>query len=395
MAKPDDVDLPEREFTYLAGNADRPWQQFTGRWKAMQPILQDMLQSCSKDRPLRVVDLGSCSGFFALKAAYRHPEADVVAIEGSVGVGNGTTGMEGTTAQILRTDAVQTHLRWIQRLRLTNCFVAPEVWDYAHVCELAKSGRPICDAMFMLSVIHHIDNISVDQYKRAGFARADGGIDLIAKLLLLSPRHFVEMPNQPWMKDMYAKYGTAKRILEAATEASGRRWAFRGPIHSAEWFGQRDVWVIEVQDPMPDVDIQSCPFPELYRGDEQALLNLNTSTDSRMAGFNSMPLMGLEGLDPLGDNAPWGGALADANLGAMAACENLPRVTMLDPGLTAMAGLDTSKPVSGQVGTALQAAPTALLLAHLALREATAEAQDVLLQSRKLQGEQPLPAAKA
>ena len=37
----------------------------------MRPILQEMLEACDKTRPLRVVDLGSCNGFFALKAAYR------------------------------------------------------------------------------------------------------------------------------------------------------------------------------------------------------------------------------------------------------------------------------------------------------------------------------------
>lgn len=39
--------------------------------EAMRPILQEMMEACDKTRPLRLVDLGSCNGFFALKAAYR------------------------------------------------------------------------------------------------------------------------------------------------------------------------------------------------------------------------------------------------------------------------------------------------------------------------------------
>ncbi|CAE8652234.1 unnamed protein product, partial [Polarella glacialis] len=270
----DDVELPEQDFTYVAGNADRPFQQFTGRWQAIKPILSEMLATCGSDRPLRILDLGSCSGFFALKAAYSHPEADVVAVEGSVGVGNGTVGVQGTTRQILQTDAVQNHLRWIQQLALANCFVAPEVWDYARVCKLAASGRTICDAMFMLSVVHHIDNVSVQQYTSAGLSRLDGGIDLLAKLLMLAPRHFVELPCRPWMTALYDAHGSARGILEAATKATGRQWTFRGPIYSAEWFGERDTWVIEAMDPLPDLDIQSCPFPLLYRGDEAELATI-------------------------------------------------------------------------------------------------------------------------
>ena len=137
-----------------------------------------------------------------------------------------------------------------------------KVWDYQHICTLASSGRrglnwdqqtsgegwiwtsvrPICDAMFLLSVqhsarfrsegkshfdmshasikvlhcvtckvVHHIDNVSAQQYAQAGLSRprmsseiplawlchklsrgrVQGGIDLIAKLLLLSPRQLL------------------------------------------------------------------------------------------------------------------------------------------------------------------------------------------------------------
>eukprot|EP00438_Fugacium_kawagutii_P004820 Skav226387 [mRNA] locus=scaffold1631:26937:29999:+ [translate_table: standard] len=125
----------------------------------------------------RPIGLGSIS-----LADGRHPEADVVAVEGSVGIGNGTAGLQGTVRQILRTEAVQTHLRWIQKLELTNCFVAPEVWDYQYICSLAPGRQE------PTWVVHHIDNISVQQYAEAGLSRVQGGIDLISKILRLSPR---------------------------------------------------------------------------------------------------------------------------------------------------------------------------------------------------------------
>eukprot|EP00440_Ansanella_granifera_P070384 gb/GFBE01076369.1/.p1 GENE.gb/GFBE01076369.1/~~gb/GFBE01076369.1/.p1 ORF type:complete len:420 (+),score=89.63 gb/GFBE01076369.1/:1-1260(+) len=416
MAKPDaDINLPESDFTYLAGNSDRPFSHFTGRWQGIKPVLDSMLGACASDRPLRVVDLGSCSGFFALKTAYRHPEADIVAVEGSVGIGNGTVGVQGTVRQILQTDAVQTHLRWIHQLGLTNCFVAPEVWDYRRVCDLAASGRPICDAMFMLSVVHHIDNVSAEQYARAGFSRVEGGIDLLAKLLLLSPRHFVELPNPPWMKELYEKYGSARDILEAAAKATGLQWAFKGPVHSAEWFGQRDVWVIECQDAMPELDIQSCPFPLLYRGDEEELISLDAASlgddvtgplgdfppvaglVAKATSQLSNPLGGLPDLGelpldlklhgaaeplPLDDVKGFGGLLADENLGFATACQSIEG-TLLDPALLALSQPHLG-PVSDKVGRALKAATPALLLAHLSLREAMTEAEDLLANVRKL-----------
>lgn len=384
MSQADDVQLPENEFTYAAGSSDRPWEHFTGRWEAIKPLLTDMLAACDKTRPLRMVDLGSCNGYFALKAAYRHPEADIVAVEGSVGIGNGTAGLQGTVGQILRTEAVQTHLRWIQKLRLTNCFVAPEVWDYQHICSLASSGRPICDAMFLLSVVHHIDNVSSQQYAKAGLSRVQGGIDLIAKLLLLSPRHFVELPQQPWLKALFDAFGTPRAILEEAAKATGLRWAFKGPIFTAEWFGSRDTWVMEVQDEMPELDIQSCPFPLLYRGNE-----LDSEPEIR-DGFHNVDGLNFPGEDnlplamKLADDVndveivPMAGYLADPNLGAASACENIFG-TLLQPSVYALNGDGTSHPA---IAVALKAAPTGLLLAHLSLREAIAEAEDVLMRSK-------------
>ncbi|CAJ1395881.1 unnamed protein product [Effrenium voratum] len=388
----DDLQLPKNEFTYLAGSSDRPWEHFTGRWQAIKPVLNAMLAGCSQTRPLRVVDLGSCSGYFALKAAYRHPEADVVAVEGSIGIGNGTAGMQGTVRQILRTEAVQTHLRWIQKLKLANCFLAPEVWDYLHICNLAAPGRPfafrdgqqhkpICDVMFLLSVVHHIDNISAQQYARAGLSRVQGGIELLAKLLMLAPRHFVELPQQPWLKELFEEYGTARKILEAAAKATGRQWLFRGPIFTAEWFGTRDLWVLEAQAPMLDLDIQSCPFPLLYRGNESDEPDPD-AVDTKFSkgdgwnfpGEDNLPLdMKLEDLELASL-----GALTDPNLVAVGACENISG-TLLQP--AAYATASDLLPAPAEVAAALKAAPTALLLAHLTLREAIAEAEDLLATS--------------
>merc|ERR1719482_132758 len=107
--------LPESEFTYLVNATDRPWTHFNGRWQAIKPRLAEIFRACGNDRPLRLVDVGSCTGFFSLQVAHRHPEADVIAVEGSVGIGNGVVGMAGTVRQILSTPAVMTHLRWIQQ----------------------------------------------------------------------------------------------------------------------------------------------------------------------------------------------------------------------------------------------------------------------------------------
>jgi len=411
-----DLELPEEDFTYLVGNKDRPWSHFVGRWEAIQPLLKEMLQSCSKERPLRIVDVGSCTGFFSLQAAHRHPEADIVAVEGSVGIGNGTAGVRGSSRHILATDAVQTHLRWIQRLGLSNCFVAPEVWDHTHVTELAAQGTPICDAMFLLSIVHHIDNISAQQYAGLGLSRLDGFIDLLAKLFLLSPRHFVELPNRPWLQFAYDVFGSARSILEAGTAATKREWLFKGPIYTADWFGEREVWILEVKDPMPQVDIQSCPFPLLFRDAEQedgldaqeesaaggiglldntygplagghggGLASLNAADAHLGAGLHVGSACAAGGLaDPMGMAQGVGlglgaldGALAGTGLGPDGDLAALGfGGSIVDPALFMQR--QPCEPVEDRVGELLASAPTDLLVAHLILREAMSEAQDLL-----------------
>jgi hypothetical protein len=70
-----------------------------------------------KDESFSLLDLGSCHGFFSLQAAVGYPNSLVVGVEGSVGVGNGTTGLAGTEDDIISTKAIQTHCRWIDNLR--------------------------------------------------------------------------------------------------------------------------------------------------------------------------------------------------------------------------------------------------------------------------------------
>ncbi|CAK0903369.1 unnamed protein product, partial [Prorocentrum cordatum] len=357
------LDLPESEFTYVAGKQDRPWSQFAQRWSAIQPRLAAALRAVGEDRPLRVVDLGSCTGFFALNAAHQHPEADVVGVEGSVGIGNGNVGMDqGSAQQILKTSAAQTHLRWIRRLGLKNCFIAPEVWDYLRVCDLASHGRPICDVMFSLSVIHHVHGASLKQYAPSGLSHLDGLIDLMGKLLLLAPCHFIELPNRPWIEEAHDHYGSQRAILEAAARASGREWQFTGPLSVAQWFGTRELWLLEVRVPLPPLDIERCPFPLLYQ-------------DPGVVGQGA----GGAGASDLEDAAS---LFSDFTKGPAANCLALDvGGRTIDPGLMLLT--EPCHPVDQGVGALLSSAPTELLVAHLALREAVAEAEDALQEARE------------
>jgi len=371
--EPQYLELPQQDFTYVAGKTDRPWNHFVGRWQAMQPVLADMLRQCAGDHPRRIIDLGSCTGFFSLQAAYHHPEADVVGIEGSVGIGNGTAGMTGSVSQILATDAVQVHLRWIQHLGLTNCFVAPEVWDFSRVSMLASHDKPICDVLFMLSVVHHIDNISAEQYHSAGLTRSEGVIHLLGKLLRLAPSHFIELPNRPWMECAYDVYQTQQAILEASAKASGLSWRFRGPIFTADWFGLRELWVLEAAEPMSPVDLQSCPFTFLHRGDSKG----EDADQDPQAGPDCADDVLLADFGKQDDFAYAAGQKSSKHIqNPLLACPSLGG-TPIDPGLM-MLQEPLLECVPPGIGKALSAAPTELLLAHLALRDAIAEAKEVL-----------------
>jgi len=231
------IRLPEAEFTYI----DRPWQHFVTRWAA----IDDGLQKAFGEEHFSMLDLGSCCGFFSLQAAVAYPNAHIVGVEGSVGIGNGTIGIEGSQEQIIETKAIQTHLHWISRLKLPNCLVAPDVWDFNKVCAMASQKGYLCDVMLLLSVVHHMDNVSFEQYAAKGLNRVEGSLELMAELLRLAPRHFIELPDQPWLQHIYERFGTAVQFLHAAAKISGRNWRFTGPLVVSEWYGRRELWLLE------------------------------------------------------------------------------------------------------------------------------------------------------
>ncbi|CAJ1349642.1 unnamed protein product [Effrenium voratum] len=141
------------------------------------------------------------------------------------------------------------------------------------------------------------------------------------------------------------------------------------------------------QAPMLDLDIQSCPFPLLYRGNESDEPDPD-AVDTKFSkgdgwnfpGEDNLPLdMKLEDLElARHPRAKSLGALTDPNLVAVGACENISG-TLLQP--AAYATASDLLPAPAEVAAALKAAPTALLLAHLTLREAIAEAEDLLATS--------------
>lgn len=393
-----ELQLPESEFVYLAGPTDRPWQQFVGRWQAIKPRLAEIFRACGNDRPLRLLDLGSCTGFFALQAAYQHPEADVIGVEGSVGIGNGGVGMAGSARQILRTPAVQTHLRWIRQLSLQNCMVAPEVWDYERICHLASTGRPISDVSFMLSVIHHIDGVSHEQYANAGLSKVDGFVDLFSKLLVLAPNHFVELPYKPWLTEVYETFNTQRGILEAGTKKTGLNWSFVGPLYQSDWFGQRELWLLQVKGDLLPVDLAANPFLQL-------ISEIDPSEEEDPAPAADAPVLPARGRGVVNrgysDNdadmnsiltgrnnsvfdssLPMGGVFANDALPNISSCQHVGGNLLMDPSITALCYGGNTAAVEDRIGELLQKSPTPLLVAHLALREAMDEAQTLLQEVR-------------
>jgi len=325
------VDLPDSEFTYI----ERPWSQFVTRWAAIDVELE----RCYGEAPFTLLDLGSCCGFFSLQAAAGYPEAIVMGIEGAVGIGNGTAGVEGTEDEIVATKAVQTHLHWIEKLNLPNSLIVPEVWDYRRVCQLAALGKPVSDTLLSLSVIHHIDNISTQLYSAARLSHVEGTLSLVANLLLLAPRHFVELPDRPWIEHVYVAYGNARAFLQAACDATGRRWSFTGPLCESEWYGHRELWLIEEV------------------GAERA----------------TMPWQGLKALFPrvLGLRVPVPQAAAATTPGGPGHHPTLPI-------LPATRQVSVSGLTREELGAALLAAPTALIASHVQLRDALAAAEITL-----------------
>mmetsp|Transcript_51619 Transcript_51619/g.83742 ORF Transcript_51619/g.83742 Transcript_51619/m.83742 type:complete len:387 (-) Transcript_51619:156-1316(-) len=256
------VDLNQKraDFTYRGGTVPRPWDQFTGRWAAIERRLSEAFGTGSGGKRFRLIDIGSNYGFFSLQTAVHHPRAEVIGVEGSAGVGNGKAGvlpsrsgvLSGAEPEILQTPAVQNQLRWTKRLGLSNCFVAPEVWDLAHIQRLAAKGWPICDATLLLSVVHHIDRLSLNQYEEASFSRTEGFIKLLGTFLRLANLHFIELPGERDLRSVFKAYGPSpKDVLQAAADASGLRWQLTGPLFATRWFGNRELWELRCKDWSP------------------------------------------------------------------------------------------------------------------------------------------------
>jgi len=237
------LDLPEEPFTYIG----RPWESFAGRFQAISDEID-------KDRPegMSVLDIGSCSGYFCLQIAHRFKDSLVIGLEGSVGIGNGTIGVEtGSPNDILLTPAVKTHLQWTQELDLKNCHLAPEAWTYETVCKLHENGL-VFDTVLLLSVIHHLDGFSLEtnRYLEAGFNHLEGTLDLTAKLLHLGACCYIELPDRPWLNHVYDVYKTQHNFLLAACrrafgeEGGAVEWSLEGPIYSNQWYGTREIYLV-------------------------------------------------------------------------------------------------------------------------------------------------------
>mmetsp|Transcript_24889 Transcript_24889/g.45688 ORF Transcript_24889/g.45688 Transcript_24889/m.45688 type:complete len:523 (+) Transcript_24889:76-1644(+) len=351
------VALPEAEFTYI----ERPWEHFTRRWAAIVLEMQDMLPG---DSDFTMIDLGSCCGFFSLQTAVAFPQAFVVGIEGSVGIGNGTQGIGGNEDQIIATQAIQTHLRWIQNLSLSNCLVAPEVWNYNRVCKLASLGVAVCDIMLSLSVVHHIDNVSEQNYEAAGFAtRVDGTLHLLAKLLLLAKVHFIELPDRPWIEHMYVAFGSARRILDEAVKLSGKDWHVTGPLCTLEWYGKREVWLLEDS----SNDAKRLPREGLRALFPRTLGQATAETAPPPPAPVTPPA-------PLAPPPPKAVAAAAAPL---TSSTTRPIVGNASGSSVQLPSI-SSQPTPEELGAILLAAPTALIAAHVHLREAMTAAEDVM-----------------
>lgn len=346
------VRLPESEFTYI----DRPWLHFLSRWAA----IDDELQKCFGEEAFTMLDMGSCAGFFSLQAAVAYPAAMILGVEGSVGIGNGTIGVDGSQEKIIASKGIQTHLRWIQRLNLRNCLVAPDVWDFHKVATLASKQSYLCDVMLLLSVVHHMDNVSFQQYSAKGLTRVEGSLQLMANLLQLAPRHFVELPDEPWLSHVYERFGTAQDFLRAAAELSGKKWQFTGPLVISEWYGRRELWLMETnQEALPMLSLEAI-FPKL-------LPLPQASPASQASQASAAPA-------PVQQAAPVQAPPAAAP--AAPAVPAVPHPSVVPPAFTSLSWQE-------ELGRAMLKAPTSLIAAHLALRDAMISAEAALRETTR------------
>merc|ERR1712032_107243 len=181
-----------------------------------------------------------------------------------------------------------------------------------------------------------------------------GTVLLMAKILQLAPRHFVELPDRPWIEHVYQEFGTAKAFLNAAVEASGKQWSFVGPLCVSEWYGHRELWLLEEArqsvSALPWHGLKSL-FPKV----------LGVSPESSTAG-------------PVSTTA------FRRTMEVNAATQPMPTA----PASGQQQALNQANFASQQadLGAALLAAPTALIAAHVQMRDAVSAAEAMLQDSR-------------
>jgi len=354
------ADLPSSEFTYI----ERPWSHFVTRWAAIDVELERVCLQFA----FSLVDLGSCHGYFSLQVATAYPQSLVVGVEGSVGIGNGTVGLGGKEDEVIQTKAVQTHLQWAEKLKLSNCLLAPEVWDFHRICSLSNLGRPICNVLLNLSVLHHIDGISEKQYLAANISHVEGTVTLMSKLLLLANKHFVELPDAPWIEHIWNTFKSPKDFLEAAARASGRQWSFTGPLVLSEWYGRRELWSIEAAEAeceVVPVEGLRAVFARLLgpKGNAEWVHKQGPLPDSMTAA--TMPAWQSSAApQPAMTNQS---RLQPPKVPSAVSSDAQPELH-LPPDASCRSSQE-------QLGAALLAAPTALIAAHVQLRDSMSDAR--------------------
>jgi len=275
-------------------------------------------------------------------------------------------------------------------LSMPNCVIAPEVWDYQRVCALAALGRPIADVLVSLSVIHHIDNLSTNLYTAERLTHEEGTLCLMARLLELAPRHFIELPDRPWIEHIYVAYGTARAFLNAAAAASGRHWSFIGPLCVSEWYGRRELWLLE------EVGQTTPAIPP------QGMKALFSRTLGPPVDQTNNPAMGARrpsapvGMAPRATVVPQQQQQQQQQQQhpqlqqpqsqqqqLLQQRQELQNRGAFDQPAGAVHGQQL---VGAQLGAALLAAPTALIAAHVQLRDACAAAEVVLNDAKAVGG---------
>jgi len=245
-----DIPLADQAgFTY----GGRTWQNYAGRWAAIEEELQNWV-SRQHLSSFSVLDIGSNGGFFSVQTAGVFPQALVIGVEGSVGVGNGNQSAPGNlnATSLRETPSIQNHLKWIQKLELQNNVIANEVWDSNHVKGLARHGFSV-DVMYLLSVFHWMDLYSrkSGQYASGSTYNVEDSVNFMANILSLARLHFIEL-NFP-RPDLRSREWE-ELFLKKAMQRSGRKKTIK-MIFEAEAFWTRRIFVIEDEDQLSTKDV--------------------------------------------------------------------------------------------------------------------------------------------